>query len=114
MAYTAVEFVLYQYLADTQLGRAKFWHDRGVQGSGMFLPWLVSNFRSSFQGGLSTAGGSVTLGLIADLYEPEVQHWPLCFIVLSSTIGTSIGGVIGGPIERCQYYDALYHLIHRS
>ncbi|KAJ4382055.1 hypothetical protein N0V86_002383 [Didymella sp. IMI 355093] len=51
-------------------------------------------------GGLSTAGGSVTLGLIADLYEPETQHWPLLFIVLSSTIGTSIGGVIGGPIER--------------
>jgi hypothetical protein len=44
----------------------------------------------------------VTLGLIADLYEPETQHWPLCFIVLSSTIGTSIGGVIGGPIERCK------------
>jgi hypothetical protein len=53
-------------------------------------------------GGLSTAGGSVTLGLIADLYEPETQHWALCFIVLSSTIGTSIGGVIGGPIERCR------------
>ncbi|KAH9870855.1 hypothetical protein J1614_006427 [Plenodomus biglobosus] len=51
-------------------------------------------------GGLSTAGGSVTLGLIADLYEPETQHWPLAFIVLSSTIGTSIGGVIGGPIEK--------------
>jgi hypothetical protein len=53
-------------------------------------------------GGLSTAGGSVTLGLIADLYEPHTQHWALCFIVLSSTIGTSIGGVIGGPIERCK------------
>ncbi|KAJ5762480.1 uncharacterized protein N7511_005862 [Penicillium nucicola] len=51
-------------------------------------------------GGLSTAGGSVTLGLIADLYEPETQQFPLAFIVLSSCIGTSIGGVIGGPIER--------------
>lgn len=55
------------------------------------------------QGGLSTAGGSVTLGLIADLYEPETQQFPLAFIVLSSTIGTSIGGVIGGPIERCKF-----------
>ncbi|KAJ5128840.1 hypothetical protein N7526_007006 [Penicillium atrosanguineum] len=35
-------------------------------------------------GGLSTAGGTI----------------PLAFIVLSSCIGTSIGGVIGGPIER--------------
>ncbi|CAJ2507273.1 Uu.00g084590.m01.CDS01 [Anthostomella pinea] len=50
-------------------------------------------------GGLSTAGGSVTLGLVADLYEPNDQHWPLAFIVLSSCIGTSIGGVIGGPIQ---------------
>lgn len=53
-------------------------------------------------GGLSTAGGSVTLGLIADVYERETQQFPLAFIVLSSCIGTSIGGVIGGPIERCK------------
>ncbi|KAJ5675503.1 sugar transporter [Penicillium macrosclerotiorum] len=51
-------------------------------------------------GGISTAGGSVTLGLIADIYERETQQFPLAFIVLSSCIGTSIGGVIGGPIER--------------
>ncbi|KAJ5704170.1 MFS general substrate transporter [Penicillium malachiteum] len=51
-------------------------------------------------GGISTAGGSVTLGLIADVYEPDSQQFPLAFIVLSSCIGTSIGGVIGGPIER--------------
>ncbi|KAJ5415578.1 hypothetical protein N7465_004273 [Penicillium sp. CMV-2018d] len=51
-------------------------------------------------GGLSTAGGSVTLGLIADIYEPETQQFPLAFIVLSSCLGTSIGGVIGGPIAR--------------
>lgn len=50
----------------------------------------------------------MTLGLIADLYEPETQHWPLCFIVLSSTIGTSIGGVIGGPIERCKSFAAIF------
>ncbi|RJE23784.1 multidrug transporter [Aspergillus sclerotialis] len=51
-------------------------------------------------GGVSTAGGSVTLGLIADLYEPDTQQFPLAFIVLSSCIGTSIGGIIGGPIGR--------------
>jgi hypothetical protein len=44
----------------------------------------------------------VTLGLIADIYEPETQQFPLAFIVLSSCIGTSIGGVIGGPIARCK------------
>lgn len=44
----------------------------------------------------------MTLGLIADLYEPDDQQWPLAFIVLSSCIGTSIGGVIGGPIQACR------------
>ncbi|PLN77154.1 MFS general substrate transporter [Aspergillus taichungensis] len=51
-------------------------------------------------GGVSTAGGSVTLGLIADIYEAETQQFPLAFIVFSSCIGTSIGGIIGGPIAR--------------
>lgn len=55
---------------------------------------------NTVQGGISTAGGSVTLGLIADLYEHDSQQFPLAFIVLSSCIGTSIGGVIGGPIGR--------------
>ena len=44
----------------------------------------------------------MTLGLIADMYEKETQQFPLAFIVLSSCIGTSIGGVIGGPIQRCK------------
>ncbi|KAI7164167.1 MFS general substrate transporter [Hortaea werneckii] len=65
---------------------------------------LATNFSSILAGralaGLSTAGGSVTLGLIADLYQPDEQQWPLAFIVLASCIGTSIGGVVGGPVER--------------
>lgn len=62
-------------------------------------------------GGISTAGGSVTLGLIADLYEPDEQQFPLAFIVFSSCIGTSIGGVIGGPIERCEFTNLLCNTI---
>lgn len=54
-------------------------------------------------GGISTAGGSVTLGLIADIYEPDSQQFPLAFIVFSSCIGTSVGGIIGGPIQRCKH-----------
>lgn len=66
-----------------------------------------------FKGGLSTAGGSVTLGLIADIYEPETQQFPLAFIVLSSCLGTSIGGVIGGPIARCKHFSLLGVIMHR-
>ncbi|EAT78332.2 hypothetical protein SNOG_14461 [Parastagonospora nodorum SN15] len=45
-------------------------------------------------GGLSTGRG------FRDAWVDRGPHWALNFIVLSSTIGTSIGGVIGGPIER--------------
>lgn len=52
------------------------------------------------QGGLSSAGGSVTLGMIADLYQPEDQDWAVAYVVLSSVIGTSIGPIVGGPIQK--------------
>ncbi|KAK2606247.1 hypothetical protein QQS21_003295 [Conoideocrella luteorostrata] len=51
-------------------------------------------------GGLSSAGGSVTLGMVADLYQQEDQDWAVAFVVLSSVLGTSIGPVIGGPMQK--------------
>jgi predicted MFS family arabinose efflux permease len=49
-------------------------------------------------GGLSTSGGSVTLGVIADLYEPEDTgfQYAVAFVILSSVGGAPIGAVIGG------------------
>ncbi|GKT45751.1 putative transporter [Colletotrichum spaethianum] len=51
-------------------------------------------------GGISSAGGSVTLGMVADLYQPEEQQWAVLFVVLSSVFGTSVGPVVGGPIQK--------------
>lgn len=51
-------------------------------------------------GGLSSAGGSVTLGMVADLYEAENQDYAVAFVVLSSVGGTSIGPIVGGPIQK--------------
>lgn len=51
-------------------------------------------------GGLSSAGGSVTLGMVADLYGPDNQQWAVAYVVMSSVTGTSIGPVVGGPIEK--------------
>ncbi|KAI1814989.1 MFS general substrate transporter [Poronia punctata] len=50
-------------------------------------------------GGLFSAGGSVTLGMVADLFGQEDQEHPLAFIVLSSVGGSIIGPIIGGFIE---------------
>lgn len=51
-------------------------------------------------GGLSTAGGSVTLGMVADLYKPDEQQYAVAFVVFSSVGGAIIGPIFGGFIGQ--------------
>ncbi|KAI1338597.1 MFS general substrate transporter [Xylariaceae sp. FL0016] len=50
-------------------------------------------------GGLSTAGGSVTLGVLADMWEPDDQEYAIAYLVLSSVGGSVVGAVVGGFVE---------------
>ncbi|KAF3482598.1 polyamine transporter 4 [Arthroderma uncinatum] len=50
-------------------------------------------------GGLSSAGGSVTMGMIADMWEPDRQQYAVAFIVLSSVAGSVVGPIAGGFME---------------
>lgn len=50
-------------------------------------------------GGLSSAGGSVTLGMIADLWEPENQQYAVAYVVFSSVGGSVLGPIVGGFVE---------------
>lgn len=52
-----------------------------------------------FLGGFSSAGGSVTLGMTADMWEANDQGFAVAFVVLSSVGGSSIGPVFGGLME---------------
>lgn len=54
-------------------------------------------------GGLSTAGGSVTLGLIADMWEPETQQYAVACVVFSSVGGSVLGPIVGGFTQ--EYLD---------
>ncbi|KAG6003927.1 hypothetical protein E4U21_001606 [Claviceps maximensis] len=54
-------------------------------------------------GGLSSAGGSVTLGMIADMWEAETQQYAVAYVVFSSVGGSVLGPIIGGFTE--QYLD---------
>ncbi|KAI1635261.1 major facilitator superfamily domain-containing protein [Biscogniauxia mediterranea] len=54
-------------------------------------------------GGLCSAGGSVTLGMVADLFGSDNQEFALAFIVLSSVGGSIIGPIVGGFVE--EYLD---------
>lgn len=53
-----------------------------------------------FLGGISSAGGSVTLGMVADMWDANNQQYAVAYIVLSSVGGSVIGPVIGGFIEH--------------
>ena len=50
-------------------------------------------------GGLSTAGGSVTLGMIADMWEPDNQQYAVAYVVFSSVFGSILGPIVGGFSE---------------
>uniref|UniRef100_A0A093VCD9 Putative transporter n=1 Tax=Talaromyces marneffei PM1 TaxID=1077442 RepID=A0A093VCD9_TALMA len=52
-------------------------------------------------GGLSSAGGSVTLGMIADMWEADNQQYAVAYVVFSSVGGSVLGPIIGG---FCQQY----------
>ena len=61
---------------------------------------LAPNFASIMVGralgGLSSAGGSVTLGMIADLWESDTQQYAVAFVVFSSVGGSILGPIVGG------------------
>jgi MFS family permease len=64
---------------------------------------LAPNFGTIIVGralvGLSSAGGSVTLGMVADMWEPDEQQYAVAFIVFSSVGGSTLGPIFGGFIE---------------
>lgn len=53
-------------------------------------------------GALSTAGGSVTLGVLADMWEPDDQEYAIAFLVLSSGGGSVVGAIVRGFMEERQ------------
>ncbi|KAF3769315.1 MFS general substrate transporter [Cryphonectria parasitica EP155] len=50
-------------------------------------------------GGLSSAGGSVTLGMIADMFDADHQQYAVAYIVLSSVGGSILGPIVGGFVQ---------------
>ncbi|KAK5093431.1 hypothetical protein LTR70_004792 [Exophiala xenobiotica] len=50
--------------------------------------------------GLCTAGGSVTLAMVADMWEADKQQYAVAFIVFSSVGGSVLGPIVGGFVEQ--------------
>ncbi|KAF2114290.1 multidrug transporter [Lophiotrema nucula] len=51
-------------------------------------------------GGFSSAGGSVTLGMVADMWEADVQQYAVAYVVFSSVGGSVLGPIVGGFVEQ--------------
>lgn len=68
---------------------------------------LAGNFNTVLAarilGGLSSAGGSVTLGMVADMFGPENQQFAMLYVVFSSCAGSVVAPIVGGFIT--QYLD---------
>ena len=64
---------------------------------------LAPNFTSIMVGralgGLSSAGGSVTLGMIADMWESDHQQYAVAYVVFSSVGGSVLGPIVGGFVQ---------------
>ncbi|KAF8996092.1 MFS general substrate transporter [Hymenopellis radicata] len=63
-----------------------------------------------FLGGLCSAGGSVTLGMVADMWEPDEQQYAVNFIVLSSVGGSVVGPVVGGFVQQNLHWRWVFWL----
>ncbi|KAI9818059.1 MAG: hypothetical protein M1827_000683 [Pycnora praestabilis] len=65
---------------------------------------LAPNFGSlvvgRFLGGISSAGGSVTLGMVADMWQADDQQYAVAYIVLSSVGGSVVGPIVGAFVQR--------------
>ena len=73
---------------------------------------LAPNFGTIIVGralvGLSSAGGSVTLGMVADMWEADDQQYAVAFIVFSSVGGSTLGPIFGGLIETYLNYKWVF------
>jgi hypothetical protein len=58
-------------------------------------------------GGLSTAGSSVTLGMIADMWEADTQQYAVAYVVFGSVFGTVLGLIVGGFCESYLYWRSV-------
>lgn len=101
MANTAVEFVFSQYLANSMCFSSKLCDLRCMSNPWRsFNSWYVSNGTAT-SGSHMGIGGSVTLGVLADMWTPDEQEYAVAFLVLSSVGGSVVGAIIGSFVEVC-------------
>ncbi|KAK8066808.1 MFS multidrug transporter [Apiospora hydei] len=80
------------------------------QISSALSPTFGGVIASRILGGLSTSGGSVTLGVIADMYRPEDTgfQYAVAFVILSSVGGSPAGAVIGGFVGQYRSVEWIF------
>lgn len=76
----------------------------GLTNISILVCALATNFKGIIggrvMGGISSAGGSVTLGMVADMFRAEEQQKAVLCASLFSCLGAVLGGFAGGPIQQ--------------
>lgn len=67
---------------------------------GGLAPNFAAILLARFLGGLSSAGGSVTLGMTADMWEANDQGFAVAYVVLLSVGGSSLGPLFSGLMQQ--------------
>jgi MFS family permease len=61
-------------------------------------PSFPAVFAARALGGLSSAGGSVTLGMVADMFDPADQFQAVAFTCFGSVVGSVIAPIVSGTV----------------
>lgn len=75
-------------------------------------PNLGSMIVGRFLGGISSAGGSVTLGMVADMWDADDQQYAVAYVVFSSVGGSVVGPIVGAFSQR--YLDWRWYVLSIS
>nr|OQO17294.1 hypothetical protein B0A51_15721 [Rachicladosporium sp. CCFEE 5018] len=76
----------------------------------MFATRFPTVLAARILGGLSSAGGSVTLGIVADMFEPMDQQYAVLYISYASCAGSVIAPIAGGFVEAYLPWQWVFYL----
>src|ERR1700761_7444156 len=99
MAYSTGKSVLGQYLANSLCACPELRDLCRLQNIGRSINRRYNLMSLITHSMLIFSGGSVTLGVLADMWEPNEQEYAVAFLVLSSVGGSVVGAVVGGFVE---------------
>ncbi|KAF2823567.1 MFS general substrate transporter [Ophiobolus disseminans] len=87
------------WVMQLSLGTVNLWQI--LAGASTNWPMVLT---ARLLGGLCSAGGSVTLGMVADMFDSDDQQYAVLWASTWSCLGSVIGGICGGQIQQFMHW----------